>query len=313
MYPSPSEITSWTSQPSITQISPPLKGGDSLAPKKTSPRTLPEIFLIVTITRARQFIPPSCPAPPKTIKPMIIPRQKAVKTHPYLNPLYSSIINPPTTIQGSSTRWATQRSFTARLGTSAMPLIISVSNFTPMPPTLVAPESLFSMTKVIPKKRQHSWCPSRIQHQLVLHLHQKHHVFYWLFWCHWSHCISLQYRGQPSRGKGRLFLQPLCLSQTWMLYHRLIIVICIIICLCFLILTPLLSLLRIYIYNTSPLLHLSIPPCKPRETLIPPCKLRESTPEYSTSYYHSPLFSVRIEDAVIYYSLISLSAILIPI
>ena len=99
------------------------------------------------------------------------------------------------------------------------------------------------------------------------------------------------------------------LSQTWLLYHRLIIVIFSLFWIWFPILTPLLYLLRINFYNHSLLILLGLPPRKPRETLIPPHKPRERTSTYFTLYYHSPLFSVRIYDSVIDSSSMVLSEI----
>ena len=89
------------------------------------------------------------------------------------------------------------------------------------------------------------------------------------------------------------------LNQTLHLYHRLIIVIFSILCLWFPILTYLLYLLYIYLGNPYLLTRLVLLPNHPREPIIRPCKPRERTPPYSTPYYHSTLFSVRIEDAVI--------------
>ena len=88
-------------------------------------------------------------------------------------------------------------------------------------------------------------------------------------------------------------------NQNWKLYHRLIILLFSILLLWFTIINPLLNLLRIYLGNTSLLIHLVLLPHHLREPVIPPLKTRERTPEYSTLYYHLPLLSVCIEDAVI--------------
>ena len=75
-----------------------------------------------------------------------------MNTRPVLKPLSSGIINPTMMRRGSITRWDTQRSYTERLGTSVMPLIVSASNGTLKPPKRFALESVCSMKQVIPNQ-----------------------------------------------------------------------------------------------------------------------------------------------------------------